>query len=182
MILAIKIAFGLFLLAAALQDMRELRIGNWISIALLALYPLWIFATQFEPDIWQNAVLCVATFAIGTLLFAMRWLGGGDVKLLAAIALWFDFSAAPSLLLFIAIGGGVLVLVLVPLRRLLPRAVHKRSQWKVLQPSGPIPYGLAIAIGAVLCSLSPGFNPHVRPLTDRSILKPVFNLAPPKAP
>lgn len=160
MILAIKLAFIALVIVAALQDMRELRISNWISAALIVLFPLWIVATRFETDIWQNLVLCVVTFAIGTGLFALRWLGGGDVKLLAAIALWFDFGAAPVLLLCIAMGGGILVLLLLPLRRLVSKALYERTKWKFFQPGGPIPYGLAIAIGAILCSSYPGFNPH----------------------
>lgn len=159
MILAIKIAFIVLVVLAALQDMRELRISNWISAALIILFPLWIMATRFETDIWQNLVLCAVTFAIGTGLFALRWLGGGDVKLLAAIALWFDFGAAPILLLCIAMGGGILVLLLVPLRRLVSKAACERTKWKFFQPGGPIPYGLAIAVGAILCSTYPGFNP-----------------------
>lgn len=160
MILAVKCVFIVLVIAAALQDMRELRISNWISVAMIALFPLWIVATRFETDIWQNVALCLLTFAIGTALFALRWLGGGDVKLLAAIALWFDFAAAPALLFCITIGGGVLVLLLLPIRRLLPEAVYRKTKWKFFQSGGPIPYGLAIAIGAILCSTYPGFNPH----------------------
>ena len=169
----ISSAVWLVLIAAALQDLWRLRISNILPVLLILLFPLsrapscctsppcplWVWRVGFETDLWQNAALFAFALSVGLLLFARRWLGGGDVKLFAAVALWFDFHGAPYLLLAITIGGGLLGLLFIMVRRVLPLTMLERSNWACLKPKGPIPYGIAIAAGTILCSHLYGFNP-----------------------
>lgn len=155
-------AFMLIVGAAALQDVLTLRISNVFFLLLIALFGGWVVATG-EYHVVQNLVVFAVTLAIGTLLFARGWLGGGDVKLLAATALWFNLVQGLSLLAAITLGGGLLALILIFARRMLPSSIGKRSGLLILQPKGPIPYGLAVAAGAILCSQITGFHPSGKP-------------------
>ena len=100
-------------------------------------------------DLWQNFVLFAALLAVGTFAFGRGWMGGGDIKLLAASALWFDLSAGWKLLVSIALVGGIEALVIIVLRRL-PWPDGLRTRALLLRRSGPIPYGIAIALGVAL--------------------------------
>jgi prepilin peptidase CpaA len=151
--------FWAVLALAAMQDAWELRISNAFPVALVALYATWVAVAGFETDIWQNAAVFVFALSAGLFLFAKRWLGGGDVKLFAAAALWFDFHAAPYLLMSIVIAGAVLGATFIVARRLVPAGVQERTGWVTLRKKGPIPYGLAIAVGAIVCGQVYGFNP-----------------------
>jgi prepilin peptidase CpaA len=92
-----------------------------------------------------------ALLAAGVALFAFGWIGGGDAKLMAAAALWMGWPAVVPFLLFTAVAGGVLALALIggkTLNRYYPLA---RPGWalRLLAPESAVPYGLAIAIGAL---------------------------------
>ena len=78
------------LLAAAAEDSVRLRISN--VTVLLVMVTAVIAAVVVGPELalWQNVAVFAALLAVGTLMFAAGKLGGGDVKLLAAVGLWFD--------------------------------------------------------------------------------------------
>lgn len=148
------------LVAAAIQDVLQLRIANLFSLAVLALYGAWLVATGIEPDVWQNLLVFAIVLAAGTFLFSMGWLGGGDAKLLAAISIWFDASGALALIVSIAVAGGLVALVFILLRRVAQPANIRFVDRPALKPRGPIPYGLAIAAGAIVCLNGVGPNPQ----------------------
>lgn len=154
-------AFIILFSAAAIQDLVQLRISNIFFVLLVALFGLRVWMIG-DYHVLQNIALFGIVFLVGATLFAKGWLGGGDVKLLAAAALWFDFGQGLSLLAAVALGGGVLALFLIVIRRMLPASLYARRGWPVLRPRGPIPYGMAIAVGAILCSQITGFHPAKR--------------------
>lgn len=151
--------FGMLLLLAAGQDLWKLRISNVFPVALIVLYIFRAIFIGFQTDMWQNMALFALVLSAGIILFAQRWLGGGDVKLFAATALWFDFTAAPYLLFAITFGGALVALAFIFMRRLLPAGLEEKTGWQSLKHKGPIPYGLAIAAGAMICSQVYEFNP-----------------------
>lgn len=159
---AMRWAFMLIVGAAAVQDVLTLRISNIFFLLLIALFGGWVVATG-EYHIAQNLLVFGITLGVGTVLFARGWLGGGDVKLLAATALWFNLVQGLSLLAAITLGGGLLALLLIAVRRLLPASLYHRSGLLILQPKGPIPYGIAVAVGAVISSQMTGFHPSGHP-------------------
>jgi prepilin peptidase CpaA len=144
---------------AALEDMWRLRIANLFPVLLVILFPVWVWIVGVAPGLWENVALFGLTLAVGLFMFARKWLGGGDVKLLAAIALWFNFQGGLTLLISVTIGGGLLALGFIFVRRFIPARVYDQTGWAALKPKGPIPYGLAIAVGAILCSQLQGFSP-----------------------
>ena len=100
---AVVLCFGL----AAASDLRDRRIPNAIPAALIALYP-GLFALGLGPDPWWGGFVAgAAVFVVGAGLFAARIMGGGDVKLLTAVALWAGPAWIFEGLVVTAILGGV---------------------------------------------------------------------------
>ena len=141
---------------AALQDTRQLKISNLFPIGVMACFAVWVALIGPRMALWENLVAFILTLAFGLALFSRRWLGGGDVKLLAAVALWFNLVNAGHTLFYIAVSGLLLTFVLIMVRRMLPAY---RGSWVSLRKRGPIPYGIAIATGTVIAmqigSMSP---------------------------
>lgn len=148
------------LVMAGIQDVWRLRIANFFPLAIIALYVAWVAGIGFDRTIWQNCLVFAVTLVIGILAFSRGLLGGGDVKLLAAIALWFDIQGSAALFGYVSIGGLLLSLALVIGRRLVPPMVLERSGALGLRPKGPIPYGVAIAGGAILALTAANMNPN----------------------
>jgi prepilin peptidase CpaA len=155
----ILLAVSLVLLAAAIEDIAKLRISNILPLLVIGLFVPWLIMAGWENDVWQNGTLFLTVFALGSALFAMRWMGGGDVKLMAACALWFDWSAALPWFVYVTVGGGVLALLIMIGRRMVPRVVRDGSSLAIFAANGPIPYGVAIALGTIMALYMAGPNP-----------------------
>lgn len=147
--------------AAAVEDAVRLRISNITCLGVL-LAALGAMALQgFPLPLWQNAVVFVAILAIGTPIFASGKMGGGDIKLLACLGLWMNFSAALWLIASTLIAGGILALGLIGARALTGRADDNHRSAR----NRRIPYGLAIAAGA--CLVFAGQLGLMRPKPER---------------
>src|SRR5687767_13711946 len=96
----------------------------------------------FECGLRLNALLLAVLIGAGTVAFGKGWMGGGDVKLMAAVGLWCHLNAALTLISGIFISGGVLAWIVLGARSFAPAAASVRSV--VLKPGGGIPYGVAI--------------------------------------
>lgn len=133
------IALAIALLYAAFTDIRSRTISNWLNLSIVAVAPVFWWASGFSlwPDVAMQLGVAVAAFAVFAGMFALGMMGGGDVKLLTALALWIEPNAFLQLLLVMAVAGGVLTVAMA--------AVHAiRKQKEKLA----IPYGVAIAFGA----------------------------------
>lgn len=136
--------------AAVVSDVRSLLIRNSFSMALFTLYPAYVLTAPVTVD-WLGAIgVAIAVFAAGLVLFTLRLLGGGDVKLLAVLALWAGPGELVHFLLATTLAGGALaVLMLSPSRfalaSLCERAGAEGLSGRLLGSS--IPYALAIATG-----------------------------------
>ena len=130
----------LALLYAAWGDIRSRTIPNGLNAAIAIGAGAWWWAGGYAPwpDIAVQVGLCLVIFAVFAVCFAFGAMGGGDVKLIAVIALWLRPSAMLTMLQIMAIAGGVLTLVVL--------VDHKRRQ-RTGRPE--VPYGVAIA-GATL--------------------------------
>jgi prepilin peptidase CpaA len=148
----ILIAFGILLVAGAAIDFFQQRIPNWIVLALVALFV--VQAARHLHDIsWINQLgAAVLLLLAGLGFFALGQLGAGDAKLMAAVALWTGLSAILPSLFLISIAGLVLAGVLVAARRMLPWAKWdpEGKRPKVLAKGGGVPFGVAIASGALV--------------------------------
>lgn len=159
------------LAAAAAEDAIRLRISNILVIAVAAGAVIAMFAVGLSFSVWQNIALFLGVLAIGTALFSAGILGGGDVKLLAAVALWIDLGHAPALVAAVFIAGGLLATVMLS-SRLLPGRSHRGS---FRERSRQIPYAVAIATGALFLLATQQdllFARHSNPLDFHSLGKP----------
>jgi prepilin peptidase CpaA len=138
--LAMLCLLGLLLLIAAFTDIRARIISNPLNAVIATLAIPWWFAIGLSGyEILFQIGLAAAVLILFALFFALRMMGGGDVKLLAALALWMPLTKMFVLLEWMALGGGVLTLGMVIAHRLRKAAG---------QPE--IPYGVAIAGAALL--------------------------------
>lgn len=154
---AYALLIGLLVLAA-MQDAVMLKISNYLVGAVLLLGLVAAIIAGPRLELWENGLVFVAALVVGTFLFGRGVLGGGDVKLFAATILWFDLGGALRFLLMTAISGGLLA-VLIIFMRVLPWPTAIRSRVRVLQAKAGIPYGIAIAAGAVIATLMVGNEP-----------------------
>src|SRR3546814_17071293 len=97
---------------AGLQDLLSRRISNLFPALIVLLFVAANFVAGWRVDVWQNPASFALIFVIGSWLFQRGVLGGGDVKLWAAVALWFDLSQLSVLVISISLAGGVLPIVL----------------------------------------------------------------------
>jgi prepilin peptidase CpaA len=137
---------------AGLADLMTMRISNNTVLFLIAAYAsLAPLAGLSIGEIgWSAAVaLCVLVLMFG--LFAMGWIGGGDAKLIPAISLWIGFEHTPSYLIYTALFGAVLTLLILQFRsRALPVQLSNIDWLKRLHtPRLGVPYGVAIAWAAL---------------------------------
>ena len=144
-------AFPILVLVAAVRDLTSYTIPNWISLALLAAFVPAAAAGWLAGAPLPALGLCVgvglAALMFGVAMFTFGWVGGGDAKLFAACALWLGWSGLTPFLLWTAVAGGVLSLVLLSARRRSPVAAGPFA--RLLTKGEPVPYGLAIAAGAL---------------------------------
>ena len=137
------------MLAVVYYDTRYYLIPNWLNLLLLAAFPVWAWIVLPEPEWLMRVSMFGILFAVGFALFSLRIMGGGDVKLLAVLGLYTGLNETGlALVVYMAVLGGVLSLVVLALRMLLPAFRLKRIP-TLFTMGQPIPYGLAIA-GAFL--------------------------------
>ena len=144
--------FPLLLVIAAVSDMTTMTIPNWISgIMALSFFGLGLAFGMPVLDIAVSAAIGFAVLLLGMTLFALRWLGGGDAKLLAATSLWFGWPAVLSFLVYTMLVGGALTLVLINFRRLSlpPQVLGVPWVVRLHKVDEDLPYGIAIAIGGL---------------------------------
>jgi len=150
---AIEAAAGLVLLLAALADLRRFEIPDWLPIflAVLSLASVAVAPGAFSaPALLSHLSSGLVVFAAGAGLFALGAMGGGDVKLLAALALATGLPGLPGLLGPILLSGGVLAFALLVARRLAPALWHAPRPLPALLTDGaPLPYAVAILSGAL---------------------------------
>jgi len=143
------VALGLLLVSAGVEDVRIRQIANWKNAAIALMAPLWWMANGLAlwPEVAIQIGVALAVFAFFAGAFALGQMGGGDVKLIGALALWLPVQPLLWMLVLMSLIGGALTLLLV-----LEKALRKTR--KTLE----IPYGVAIAIATLLVLREPIFN------------------------
>lgn len=127
------------LTVAGVTDIRRRQIDNWLNAAIALTAPLfwWAQGLALSTIGWQLAT-ALAAFVVLAGLFAIRAMGGGDVKLLTALALWIKPEWFLHLLMIMAIAGGILTLAMGVWH------VTRRRKERLA-----VPYGIAIAVAGI---------------------------------
>jgi prepilin peptidase CpaA len=155
--------FSLLMAIAAFEDFRRFVIPNLLTVALCLLWPVYFISNPSLSGALWSFGCAAAVFVVGAVLFARGYLGGGDVKLLSAAALWAGPGGTPGLLLLTGILGGALaLLLLMPLGAQIAAMARAALSPKpaTTEPrfANPVPYGVAIAAAAVITILSPNLH------------------------
>jgi prepilin peptidase CpaA len=95
------------LILAAITDLRERRIPNWLNGGVAALYPVYLLLSPV-PVAWPGALaIGLVVAVVGLALFARELVGGGDVKLIAALSLWAGVDQFVLFALVTTLTGGI---------------------------------------------------------------------------
>lgn len=150
---ALLLFFPALMAYSAASDLITMRISNRISVALVVGFVVFALATgmpisQIGWHLACGALVLLCTFG----LFLTGKFGGGDAKLVASTSLWFGFQHAMDYFLLASVFGGLLTLAVIFMRGYpAPRLVIK-TPWllHLHDPRTRIPYGIALAAGALL--------------------------------
>lgn len=137
------------MLYAALNDLVYYQIPNAVILALALAFLLFAMALPWQTALW-DVTACAAMLALTAAGFAVRLMGGGDAKLLAAAALWTGWGLLLPFLLLTSLIGGALALLLLVVRRLGPEPAPGRWFARLLTRQGGVPYGIAIGLAGLL--------------------------------
>ncbi len=157
--IALLAAFVLLLLSAGIEDARTREIADRKNIAIALIAPLWWWAggVPVWPDMVLRIVVAIGVFLLFAQAFRIGMMGGGDVKMIAAIALWLPLPSLFRMILLMSIAGGVVTIAMMIGQRL--RRPQARTGENGETPGIEVPYGVAIAIAALLVLREPIFNP-----------------------
>lgn len=148
--LIMPVLLGALLLSAGIEDARRREIANWKNAAIALLAPLWWVAIGLDP--WPGMAIqfgvAAIVFALFVGAFALGQMGGGDVKMIGALALWLAPAGLVRMLMVMAIAGGALTLAFLIENRL------KRGDKAAIE----VPYGVAIALAGLLALREPLLN------------------------
>lgn len=173
MIFTLCLILAVLLLIGAAIDIRSRRLPNWLTASVALLYLPYVLASPVPVDWVSGLAVASLSFALGFTLFALNFMGGGDVKLISGLALWAGLDLIAPFLLMTGIAGGAMSIgvllyrrfmdhpwvatflpyftVLVANRLGLPVPAQRAAQGvgaiDTDPTAGSIPYGVAIAAG-----------------------------------
>jgi prepilin peptidase CpaA len=143
-------ALAIALLIAAFTDLRRRQIDNWLNASIALVAPIfWLVNGQSWIDVGFHLGIALFMFIILAGMFALRVMGGGDVKLLTALALWIQPVLFLQLLMVMSVLGGILTLVVAGLH------YARRHTGRI-----KVPYGIAISF-AGLWALASQYLPTI---------------------
>ena len=158
--LALLLASIAILLAAALHDIATRTVPNWMA-GLLAL--LGVASQLLHFPQYSGFLAGLIVFLASAICWRRGWMGGGDVKLLAAASLVLPPGNVVMFIAAVALSGAVLAVIYLAARRVIAAPSTRRpqhliaralraEQWRIHR-AGPLPYALAIAAGFLFIAL-----------------------------
>ena len=137
---ALVVILAALLLSAGIEDVRTREIANGKNAAIALLAPLWWWANGLGwGEVGIQLLVAGIVFAVFVGAFACGWMGGGDVKMIAALALWLPLGGLLQMLVVMSVLGGAITVALMLERR-----------WERRIGAIEVPYGVAIAAAALL--------------------------------
>ena len=145
--------FPAALLIAATTDIYDFKIPNWISILLIAAYPLaGISVGAPMMAMVEGLLLGGAVLVVGFVLFAVKFFGGGDAKLIAAVSPWIGLAGFSEFFMSMVLAGGFLAIFLIAFRKTPALPVYAHAPWllRMHQNRHELPYAVAISCGGLM--------------------------------
>lgn len=154
LLLAIVVLGVALCLWAAVMDVSTLTIPNWLNLSLAGLGILAILVASPGPTaLLTHLGLALACLVVGFGLFAGGFIGGGDAKMIPAVAVWLGPAAMLPFLAMMAVAGGALAVFLLVIRSSVsPQRIPARVRRPFIAGEG-VPYAVAIAAGAIFAGL-----------------------------
>jgi prepilin peptidase CpaA len=153
---AISLAYIFCLCFAIVSDFRTLIIPNWVPVALVSLFALFAAMHLDWRGVLAHMTVAAVVFVIALVFFLARWMGGGDVKLVTAVALWMGPEHSAQFSVTMALLGAMLAVSLLLLRQYAWILRHPLGQQAIvrrlgeLAQAGECPYGVAIGVAALI--------------------------------
>jgi prepilin peptidase CpaA len=147
------IVFPVLMAVAASSDLLTMRISNWLVLGLtLAYFPFALAAGIPLSDIGVSAACAFGVLVAAFTFFAFGWIGGGDAKFVAAVTLWVGFGMMLPYLVYAALLGGGLTLLIMAIRRYPLPDWLARYKWidRLHDTKSGVPYGIALAIAGLM--------------------------------
>jgi prepilin peptidase CpaA len=160
---AASVLVSMMVCTAAWWDVKEGRLPNAITVTGLA--AAFILRAPLGVDsLLQGVGGFALAFGVSAVLYALRAIGGGDVKLMAAVGAFLGSAEIMGALALIAVLGAGYALLSVTWKGLLPLLLFNTLElvkgWLTLGRAGAIrklespsalsiPYGIPIALGTL---------------------------------
>jgi prepilin peptidase CpaA len=149
----VLVLFPAIMAFAASSDLFTMTISNKTSLLLVAgFFALAPMIGMSASDIAAHAGAGGVVLAIAFVFFTLGWIGGGDAKLAAAIALWLGFEQLIPFLLYASLLGGALTVAMLRFRVMPMPAILMGKGWaeRLHKVDAGVPYGIALALAALL--------------------------------
>jgi len=140
-------------IVAGLHDVTTMKIPNWISgLLIIAFFPTAFLVGLPPMVVLMHVGIAFAALLVGMVLFARGYIGGGDAKLISASCLWMGLTGSGMFLVWTGLAGGLVCLGLIAARAQLQSYTTGAPGWvaQLMEPRGDLPYGVAIAVGALM--------------------------------
>ena len=147
------IVFPVLMAIAASSDLLTMRISNWLVLGLALAYFPFAFAAGIPlSDIGISTACALGVLVASFTFFAFGWIGGGDAKFVAAVTLWVGFGLMLPYLVYAALLGGGLTLLILAIRRYPLPDWLARYKWidRLHDTKSGVPYGIALAIAGLM--------------------------------
>jgi prepilin peptidase CpaA len=145
---------------AAINDFFTMMVPNRLALGLVVLFfPVAYLAGFGLTDISLHAALAIAMLALALVLFEFNWIGGGDAKLFAATSLWLGPEAILPYVVYAALIGGALTLLVMVWRRAPLSATLASKAWlaRLHSRKEGVPYGISLGAAGLLAYLNTPF-------------------------
>lgn len=150
------IVFATLMITAAVSDLLTYKIPNKLNLAIGLSFFAYALIAQIDPfEIAHRVIWATVVFFVAAQMFNFGWMGGGDVKMIPMVMLWIPHTLYLELLSVIAIYGGILTIVILVMRAIPMPVFTVGWAWldRIHAQEKKIPYGIAIALGAVTLDL-----------------------------
>ncbi len=144
--------FPIFMAWSAASDLLTMRLPNRLTASIAAAFVFMALLVGMPLNDLLLAAGCgFAVLMLGFFMFSRGWIGGGDAKLAAGIALWIGWTGLLDFLLLAAMAGGALSLLVLQWRRMTIPARLSGQVWltRLHDPAEGVPYGVALSLAAL---------------------------------
>ena len=151
--------FSLLMCRAIWSDLTSLTLSNRLCLATVLLYLAYLLATYMPgyglpiQDILISVAISAIIFIVCAGFFALGIMGGGDVKLIPAVALWAGTAHILNYLFITAVMGGLFAAAIIIMNRIKISKYFKSSVNVNLsvaeKKESAVPYGVGIAVGGL---------------------------------